>query len=801
MPGPLKRGLAHGRWARSRASIVALLLTVSAYASEPDQSRLLEVIVNGQPTGKIAQFTLHEGVLLTTPSELRDLRIRGPIALHLRPTTMHPGEGSKNEELISLSDLPGLSWRLDDKTETLYVIAQNENLLSSVLSNDEKPSEQQRVSIDSGTGLTLNYDIAGTAVGHAIGSSSSLDLRFFSVNGVASSGFLVFTGSGVGSLAGLGAAKNHAVRLDTAYTFADVGSLRRYSIGDYVTGGLSWTRPIRLAGLQVRSDFSMRPDLITFPLPSVTGSAAVPSTVDVLANGNQVLSQSVSAGPFEIQQLPVINGASSISMTVTNALGQQVTVTQPFYASVSLLAPSLQTFSAQAGLVRRQWGVLSNEFGKPAGLVDYRRGLTRAFTIEGSVEATAGTAMAGGGAVLRVGSFGILNASAAASAGAGLDGAEWSLGFQRISTLFSFGASELLSTRSFQDVAAINGDAVQRKQLSVNSGLYLGRLGSLGVAYAAIKQDAALHPVYLYSSAALNEQIVTASYSLQLRRMSLYANEFRSLTGTGNSGLQVGMTFPLGKRSSIDVSGGTAPGSGQVQAQKSAAEIKQWGYDAYISAAEGGHGFAQLQYRSPWSLFTAGVDQSGGQSTFRTESQGAISFVDRAFFLSNTIYDSFAIVDTGGLQNVRVLQENRDVGSTDKRGRLLVPDLRSFDLNHLGINPIDVPLDTTIDTATRAIRPQDRSGVIVHFPVKISHAALVRLVDHAGTPIPVGSSAMLRASHALFPVGYGGETYIDNLGPFNELDVELPTGHGCAASFLYLPVKGSIPTIGPLACL
>jgi len=39
----------------------------------------------------------------------------------------------------------------------------------------------------------------------------------------------------------------------------DVNTLRRYSLGDFITGGLSWTRPVRLEGIQVNADFSMRP--------------------------------------------------------------------------------------------------------------------------------------------------------------------------------------------------------------------------------------------------------------------------------------------------------------------------------------------------------------------------------------------------------------------------------------------------------------------------------------------------------------------------------------------------------------
>src|ERR1035438_99944 len=112
-----------------------------------------------------------------------------------------------------------------------------------------------------------------------------------------------------------------------------MNALSRYTMGNFITGGLAWTRPIHLEGIQINSDFSMRPDLVTFPLPSISGTAAVPSTVDVLANGNLVVASQVAAGPFEVPQLPVVSGAGTISMTVTNALGQQVTMTELFYAS------------------------------------------------------------------------------------------------------------------------------------------------------------------------------------------------------------------------------------------------------------------------------------------------------------------------------------------------------------------------------------------------------------------------------------------------------------------------------------
>jgi outer membrane usher protein len=117
-------------------------------------------------------------------------------------------------------------------------------------------------------------------------------------------------------------AQHLPIRLDTTYVYSDPATMRRYRAGDFIGGFPLWTRPVRLGGALVSSDFSMRPDLVTFPVPAVGGSVAVPSTVDVLVNGSRVLSSQVEPGPFQVPQFPIITGAGTVAPTVTNALGQ-----------------------------------------------------------------------------------------------------------------------------------------------------------------------------------------------------------------------------------------------------------------------------------------------------------------------------------------------------------------------------------------------------------------------------------------------------------------------------------------------
>jgi outer membrane usher protein len=798
-----RRGIA-ARWLGC-AGVLLLLLTImprQAVAAEAansvpnaavpdpnaDEIMLLDVQVNGHSIGKIGEFTLRHGMLMARPDELHDLGFRVPASLA-------PAPGA----LIALSDLPGLAWSLDRTNLELLVTIGDSGLVPTLLQPAGTETAGGRRVIESGTGMTLNYDTVGTFGSGQTGSGTgSTDLVAFSPWGILSSEWMAYAGATSGP-----SGKNTAIRLDSAYTFADVNTLRRYTLGDFITGGLSWTRPVHLEGVQINSDFTMRPDLVTFPLPSITGSAAVPSTVDVLANGNLVVASQVAAGPFEVPQIPVVSGAGTISMMVTNAMGQQVNVTQPFYASSALLKPGLRTYALQSGLVRRNWGSESNDYGKMAGAAIYRSGLTPNFTIEGSAEATPGTVLAGAGGVAQIGHLGVLNFAAATSSGSAKTGAQFSVGAQRVGRVFSLGASAIVADSNYRDVASMNGDGVPRKQLSGFTSLSLKRFGSLGAAYAEIDQDAPPTLVQLGAAPAEHSQVVSANYSLQIRHVSIYASEFKSYAGvstSGSSGLQVGLTIPFGRRSSVSLSG-TSDGNVQVQAQQSAALVGDLGYDAYASPGKSSHEFAQAQYKSPVGLFTAGVDQSGDQSTLRLESEGAFSWVDRGLFPSNTIYDSFAIVDTGPIPHVHVLQENRDVGMTNSSGRLLVPDMRSFDLNHIAISATDIPSDVTIDDPKVEMRPQDRSGVVVKFPVKISHAALLRLVDEAGAPMSLGSAATLQATGVTVAVGYDGDAYVEDLSPHNELSIEGINGRRCTVAFEYKPVAGDIPSIGPLRCL
>jgi outer membrane usher protein len=745
-----------------------------------DQWLLLEVNVDGRLTHKIVEFTQHIDTLLARTDDLREIGLQ---------------INEKAGEWTDLHTIPNAIWRVDTQTQVLYLNTDGRTMRPSELTLDKPTDSETHRNVESSTGITLNYDLLSTIAGSKSGLNGQVDLRAFFPHGTVSASWLGYAG-GVPGTYGM----NTATRLDTTYEYADADTMRRYSVGDFITSGLTWTRPVHVTGLQLRSDFTTRPDLVTFPLPSVRGSAAVPSTINILADGAQVLSQQVEPGPFQVPQLPVVMGAGNIALTTTNALGQQVTVTQRFYADSAMLAPGLQTFAAEAGAVRLDWGNKSNHYGRAAAFANYRRGISSFFTFEARAEGGPGLVTPGVGGIMRVGSLGTVTASASSSLGNGHGGQQLSLGAERLGRIFSIGGYALVTRKKYSDVAALNDAPIPRSQISGNIGYSTRHYGTLGAAYGDVNQQSYYNASLASQQDAQRTRVISANYSIQIHHVTVYANDFRNIGGSSrNQSFQAGITFAFGSKSSADISG-MSDGSAQIAMRRPATDIGTWGYNAYVQGGSLNHQFAEVQYRSRHGYVVGGIDRTLGLVTGRVETQGALSLVDHGVFASNEIFDSFAVVDTGDAHHVKIFEENRPVGDTGRSGKLLIADVRSFQANHLSMDPSGVPLDATIENEAQTFRPRDLSGVIVHFKIREGHTALLHITDATGMPEPVGSVATLRSTRVAVTVGYDGSAFLQDLEPNNDVDVQSPDGHRCTVSFAYKKTPGDIPVLGPLLC-
>lgn len=724
-------------WAATIGLGLGLGIMPRAYAAQDDPAALAEAVfevrVNEQNGGEMLVVLRDAGTRLwIEESDLARLRLKMPEGA---PVT-HDGR-----RYYPLQAIAGVKVSIDEAMQRASVDAPADAFLATRLS---LPPNARLPVTPASPGVFLNYQLSALRVGGEQSLGVYEELGLFGSPGV-----LTSTGVWRGT-----DAQSGFVRLDTAFTHDFPSRLERLILGDSVRDAGSWGNAVRIGGIHWGTEYSIRPDLITTPTLTTSGAAVVPSTVDVFVNGQKVSTQDLPPGPFIIDRLPAISGAGDVSVVVRDALGREQVVTQSFYSSDALLRAGLQKYSFDLGAIREQYASSGNSYGQLTGSATWRRGLNDLFTLEAHGEFlnngphAAGLLLSSG-----LGSFGVLNLTAAAGGSEGSSGWLGGLGIERRGQRLSFVASSFFASSGYRQIGdseIITGRYRQRQLLQ--SGVNLGRAGSLAFAWARATYDG--QPV---------QQTASLTHSLQLGGRGMLSLTLARVSGVNQStSAMLLFTLPLGERSAATAMATGGHGEGvaadEVYAgyQYNAPIGPGYGYRASASSRGNYDAAARAQWES--GELEAEVARNAGASGQSLIWNGAATLLGGDLHALRRVDGSFAEVDLPGLANVPVYLDNHLVTHTDEDGHALLPNLKPYEANRINIDPLELPLDTQIDARVITVAPAWRSGVVARFPVEKIRAGTFRLLREDGVPVPAGALVTLKGK--VFPVALQGLTYV-----------------------------------------
>jgi len=662
----------------------------------------LEVFLNQAPTHLIGSFTMVEGKKIAARrAELEEIGLK-------------PRGFASPDAMVVLDDLPGLSYRYDEPTQQLFISVPDD--LRAAREVDASSRSQEQVAVRTDYGGVLNYTLFTSAGGHWApssflfsGQSATFDARAFSPFGTLSQSAILRNSSSFNG-------RFDALRLDTTFAYSDRETMTTYRAGDEISGALTWTRAVRIGGLQAQRNFGLRPDLVTLPLPSAAGSAAVPSTVDVFVNNVRTSSQQIESGPFRINNVPAVSGSGTARVVLRDASGRETVTNLPFYVSPKLLAPGLYDFSAEAGQPRLSYGTSNDTYSnKFVASASGRMGVLDWLTVEGHGEAGAGLFNGGAGAVVRTGSFGVASAALAASRLGGSGGWQSYLSYEtgffgatiQVSSQRTFGAYDDLAsvtarlqrgvladpqawlagpyggTPSFAitNPALPLGLAPTSLWLSARPAKALDRI-SIGLPLPFDLSSLSLSYIHLDDASGRVSNILSGSWSYGLGfGATAFATAYADLTDRRKCGFLVGLSIPLGE--GVLASAGVSRDRGS-SANVTVDVVKplsqqpgSFGWRLHDSEGSSPDRAGAVAYRSSAARMEAAVRSVGKDNRVSAEVEGAVVTMGNGVFLANRIDDAFAVIDTG-VPGVEVFHENRPVGFTDAAGRALIPGLRSY---------------------------------------------------------------------------------------------------------------------------
>lgn len=559
------------------------------------------------------------------------------------------------------------------------------------------------------------------------------------------------------------------LRYDTTWRFTDEQRLLTYEAGDLVTGALPWTSSVRVGGLQLSRDFAVRPDLVTYPLPAFSGEAAVPTSLDLFINGYKSSTSELQPGPYTLTNVPFINGAGEAVVVTTDALGRQVSTTLPFYVTSSLLQQGLADYSVAAGSLRRDYGVRDFAYGPGVASASLRYGVSDVFTLETHAESAESLMLGGLGGNMRLGNFGVLNATLAQSRFDGDKGHQVALGYQYNSQRIGFSYQRLQRHGDYADLTRVDSRDIQLSQRSeqVTLSLNLNEYGNIGAGYFDVR-----------AGDGTRTRLINLSYSRPLwGNSSVYLSANREV-GDSQWAVQAQLVIPF------DLHGTLALGMERSQQGETLQRVNYsratpvgGGVGYNLGYAAGSERDAYRQADVTWRLqsvqLQAGLYGSSGEMTRWADASGLLVWMDAGLFAANRIDDAFVLVSTSGYADVPVRYENQEVGRTDADGHLLVPYSSGYYRGKYEIDPMGLPPDILAPEVEQRVAVRRGSGYLLEFPLRRVLAASVELVDAEQQVLKLGSRVTHAESGSQAVVGWDGLVYLENLTPHNRLLVEL----------------------------
>ena len=583
-------------------------------------------------------------------------------------------------------------------------------------------------------------------------------------------------------------------RLETTFTrnFPDQNKTLRF--GDSVTRAGLLGRNVYFGGIQFGSNFDLTPGFVRQPIPVLTGLSAAPSTVELYINDVLRQTSAVPTGPFAINNLPALSGSGDARIVVRDLLGRETVITQSFFTNGRLLAPGLDDWSVEAGLVRRDLGTASAKYGPAFTSGTWRHGYTPALTLEGRAELTPDlrTLQVGAIAGLPYGLLGNAAVTRSHEKFAG-SGTQWLLGLESSGLRSSTFLQGQGASRDFRQLGQLDSVSPTRLQLAANWTYSLPSWGTFGLGYASISR---------YDSARVDSY--SANYSVQLNKqvtLNLIANQVKGDVHATSFGLNLAILLDRNRLATVTANHRNGINDLYTTVSQNADFENPLGWRALVGKLQNQlHQEAGVYYGGRHGVVTADISRYPNQTALRLGANGGVVLVDGHVFATQRLQDSFALVEVKGYGNIGVGIGSNVQTRTDPSGTALILRLTPYLSNQIRLDASELPINAEIDSIEQYAVPAYRSAVKVTFPVRDGRGALLKIVLDDGEVAPAGAIAQIEGDKQEFYVARRGEAFVTGLQTKNRVTLSW-NGQQCTFD-VTLPAETAdeFPRLGPLAC-
>jgi len=588
----------------------------------------------------------------------------------------------------------------------------------------------------------------------------------------------------------------HAGRTYAQRAIAHLGM--EFTAGESSTQG-DLFEGVNFRGASVGTDPRMLPDSQREYAPVVRGVAQSNAQVIIRQRDYILYQTTVSAGPFEINDLYSTAYAGDLDVQVIESDGRVQRFTVPFAAVPQLLRDGQKRVNATVGQLSDRWVRKEPLFAEAT----IRRGLSNQFTGYGGVTASSGYGAIVLGGALNTSFGAIASDVSVARADLGTDLPGHGRRLQGTSYRVTF-SKNIESTDTNIAMAAYRystdgyltlneavrlrqelkdgqgGDAVarQRSRLDLTVNQRLGETGGSLYANGSSVNYWNLHQRRTNFAVGYANAIGSASFSLSLQR-SRERNLFGNSAARESDSINFNLSMPLGRAPSSPRFTGTAlrgtDGRQDLRAgiTNTFGPQNQGSYTASLS--QNRHQSADFDgsvaYQGSAASLSAGYSQSSNSRGVSLGASGGVLWHDGGVTLAQQLGDTVGIVHVPNAAGAGIASS---VGvKTDARGYAVVPYLQPYRRNEVTVDPKGLPLDVELKTSAVLAVPTAGAVVKLTVPTDSGRSALIEARQSDGTPLPFGVDVYNEAGDVVGVVGQSSRLWVRGIEETGVLTVRL----------------------------
>jgi outer membrane usher protein len=783
-----------------RFALAAFAVVLAAAPAGAQDRAIWALVVNEEASGDVTVVLTPEGPWID-PAVLATAGVTG-LAEGLRRA--FPPETTPFVSLVSLG--PRIAFRLDEENIRL-ILTIDPSLLSTTTVAISNP-RPVGWSVRSNGAMFLNYSADWSTDDTTTG---------YGEFGVHAFGALLQTAASVDEAGKVTPGLSNL-------SYDQVGSRRRWTLGDTVGHSTSLGSTPVVGGFSVSSEPDIDPYHPTYPGPRVRGAVRAPSIADVYVDGRLVSSVRLAPGQFVLSDLPIQAGLGNARVILRDVLGRQQTFNLGFYLSTQLLKGGEQDYSYVVGKERNSGETVT--YDRLLGTVFHSVGLTDWLTVGLQGEGTKDLVVGGGGFQARLWRLGVFGAEALVSQ---VPPEERGIAGTAIYSFLSrFISADLRATYIGPQFQNLYLDPAPVEQLNADGTItltlrWLGSLtvgGTIGNAAVLFARTHQLSPDLLgrisriprdtlaKGLAEKDDRALRIGYSTNVTSRALLSlNATRvdrrglpiTWQGFGSVTLALGWRTTASAVTSVDTDGKALT---TVNLQRSLPLGPGFGFRIDADAQDPYHTQATFEVQHRRGIIGVRADGSKDDKTISTLNiAGSIVGIGREVLFARPVQDGFALVRVPQSNRVRVLANNQPVGRTGRRGSLFVPDLKSYLSNPIAIVQDDLPVEVKLGEISQDVAVRYRGGAVVTFEADLIRALAGRLAT-GGEPPAYGTLSVSVGDQTVeSPLNATGEFYFEDLPPGDYPAVATWKNRSCRAT-LHVPASVEPMTnVGDVKCI